>query len=92
MQVKTLEDEEDQRYKGTVNSSGKIIKGILSEAPVKFKIASIPTKFENVILRSTSRPAFGDSNKKFFQLSANDTSISTPGPGAYNLTAKASNI
>lgn len=45
MQVKTLEDEEDQRYKGTLNSSGKIIKGILSEAPVKFKISSIPTKF-----------------------------------------------
>jgi hypothetical protein len=52
----------------------------MNEAPIKLNVSSIPSKFENVIYRNSSRPAFGDSTKKFFKLSTNDSSF-LPGPG-----------
>lgn len=92
MQAKTLEDDDEGfRNKGTSILSGKIIKGTMHEAPIKLNVSSIPAKYENVIYRNSSRAAFGDSTKKFFKISANDSSLN-PGPGCYDPNSTLSKI
>ena len=91
MHTQTLEDDEGYRNKGATISAGKIIKGTMNEAPIKLNVSSIPSKYENVIFKSKSQSAFGDSTKKFFKLSANDSSL-TPGPGRYNLNQSLTKI
>lgn len=46
------------------------------------KVSSIPAKYENVIFRNSSQPAFGDSKERFFRLSSNKSFV--PGPGQYD--------
>lgn len=84
MHSKTIEEEEGYRNKGVMSSSGKILKGTLNEAPIKLNVSSIPTKHENVIFKSKSQSAFGDSTRRFFNFSSNNSAL-TPGPGCYNL-------
>lgn len=92
MHAKTLQDDDDGfRNKGGALSAGKILKGTLNEAPIKLNVASIPSKYENVIYHNSTKPAFGDSNKRFFQFNSNDTSI-TPGPGCYDLNKTFSKV
>ena len=55
------DDTEVTRYKGANNNTGKIVKGTLNDAPIKVKVSSIPSKFENVVFRNDLQPAFGDS-------------------------------
>ena len=62
---------------------GKIVKGTLNEAPIKLKVSSIPSKYENIVYRSRSQPAFGDSTRKFYHPSQTKESFN-PGPGMYN--------
>lgn len=91
MHAKTIHDDDDGfRNKGTQVLSGKIIKGTMNEAPIKLNVSSIPSKYENVIYKSSSKPAFGDSTQKFFQLT-NDSDL-VPGPGNYNLDKSYSKI
>ena len=79
----TLEEEpEINRYKGSNHNTGKIIKGTLNDAPIKVKVSSIPSKFENIIFRNNSQPAFGDSKERFYQPSSTNSNF-IPGPGMY---------
>mgnify|MGYP006876341347 CR=1 FL=1 len=49
-----------------MRSTGKIYKGTINDAPMKVKVASIPSKFENVIYRNNKPPAFGNSRDRFY--------------------------
>lgn len=76
------EDQEDYRFKGNSIGIGKIIKGTMNEAPIKLKVSSIPSKYENIVYRSNSSHAFGDSTNKFYHPSQTRDSFN-PGPGMY---------
>ncbi len=54
-------DSDEGRNKGLRKDDGKIIKGTLTEAPMKLKASSIPSKIENVVFNNHHRPAFGNS-------------------------------
>ena len=49
-----------------MQSTGKIFKGVINDAPMKVRVASIPSKFENVIYRDNKPPAFGNSRDRFY--------------------------
>lgn len=49
-----------------MRSTGKIFKGVINDAPMKVRVASIPSKFENVIYRDNKPPAFGNSRDRFY--------------------------
>jgi len=57
----------------------------MNDAPMKLKVASIPSKHENVIYRHHKPAAFGNSRKRFYSTIdgiLNDESA--PGPGMYS--------
>jgi hypothetical protein len=54
-------ESEEGRYKGIRKDDGKIIKGTLTEAPLKLRASSIPSKTENVIYSNHHKSAFGNS-------------------------------
>jgi hypothetical protein len=59
-------ESDEVRYKGIRKDDGKIIKGTLTEAPLKLKASSIPSKAENVIYSNHHRSAFGNSQERFY--------------------------
>jgi hypothetical protein len=63
-------------------STGKIFKGTINDAPMKVRVASIPSKFENVIYRLNKTPAFGNSRDRFYSQSQN-LKLQEPGPTNY---------
>lgn len=84
-------ESEQGRYKGIRKDEGKIIKGTLTEAPLKLKASSIPSKAENVVYSNHHKSAFGNSQERFYT-PANLQTDYTPGPGNYNPLSLANRI
>ena len=84
-------DNDEGRNKGVRKDDGRIIKGTLTDAPMKLKASSIPTKIENVIYNNHHKAAFGNSQERFYTKTI-DKIMSTPGPNNYNLSAVSAKI
>lgn len=80
-------DSEEGRNKGVRKDEGKIIKGTLKEAPMKLRASSIPSKVENIIYSNHHKPAFGNSQERFYT-PTHQTLSGTPGPGNYQNDSK----
>jgi len=50
----------------SMRSTGRIFKGVINDAPMKLRVASIPSKTENIIYRNNKPPAFGNSRDRFY--------------------------
>lgn len=79
-------EKEERRYKGSRKDDGKIIKGVLKEAPLKLRASSIPSKIENVVYANHHKFAFGNSQERFL-ITNNEMINANVGPGNYNPSA-----
>lgn len=80
-----MQSDDGERNKGAGLPSGKILKGTLNEAPLKVKVSSIPTRFENIVYVNHGQSAFGNSQRRFFSPGEEDLSCAV-GPGRRLLT------
>jgi hypothetical protein len=83
MQVDLAQNGNEQRPGVTSPARGKVYKGFNHSALNKVSLASIPTKYEIVILPRQNTKAFGTSADRFVAY-VPGTSELTPGPGRYN--------
>ena len=79
------------RYKGLRKEDGKIIKGTMTEAPLKLKASSIPAKNETVVYSNHHKVAFGNSQERFY-IPMNQRENVTPGPDNYKLKLNSSKV
>lgn len=68
-----------------------ILKGTLTEAPLKVKASSIPSKNENIVYSNHHQSAFGNSQERFY-VPNHQKESSTPGPGNYNPLALSNKV